>query len=286
MAARNAFTVDLEDWYHGLTSTNRRPHVWPELESRVVASTERLLALLKACKVQATVFVLGKVAERYPDLVRRVADDGHEIGVHGFAHADIRHMTPERFADELDQALEVLAPLVHEPIIGHRGPYFSINRDSLWALEVLRERGFRYDSSFFPTRSLLYGYPEAPRWPHRIGNGSGLVEFPISTVRVGRFNWPVAGGFYTRALPYGLIRRGIEGLNRQGHPAILYVHPWELDTRQRYNQVTLRERISHYYGRRGLAKKLRRLFTDFEFGPLRDMLDVNPIGYINDHHRT
>ena len=273
---RNAFTVDLEDWYHGLTSTNRWPDLWPELESRVEGSTDLLLEVLAEHDVRATFFVLGAVAEQHRDVVRRVVGAGHEIGVHGYGHADIHRLTPERFADEIDQALGVLAPLVNEPIIGHRGPYFSINHDSLWALDVLRERGFRYDSSFFPTRSLLYGYPEAPRWPHRIGTGDGLVEFPISTVRVGGFNWPVAGGFYTRALPYELVRRGIEGLNRQGHPAILYIHPWELDTGQRYNQVTPRERVTHYHGRRGLENKLHRLLADFDFFALSDLLNSIP----------
>lgn len=272
MTVLNALTVDLEDWYHGLTSTNRRPHLWPGLESRVEGSTDRLLALLAEHDVRATFFVLGAVAEQHRDVVRRVATAGHEIGVHGYGHQDIRQLTPAQFAAELERALEVLAPLVKQTIIGHRGPYFSIDGQTLWALEVLRETGFQYDSSFFPTRTLLYGYPEAPRWPHRLGDRNGLMEFPISTVRFGGFNWPIAGGFYTRALPYSLIRRGIAQLNRQGHPAILYVHPWELDTGQRYDQVTPRERVTHYHGRRGLERKLHRLLEEFEFAPLRELL--------------
>ena len=274
MPVLNGFTVDLEDWYHGLTSTNRQPHLWPGLESRVVANTERLLHLLGAHDVRATFFVLGKVAEQHPDLVRQVAAAGHEIGAHGYAHEDIRRLTPERFAAELDRALEVLAPLVSQPIIGHRAPYFSINGQSLWALDVLRERGFHYDSSFFPTRNMLYGYPDAPRFPHRLGEGNGLMEFPISTARLGGINWPFAGGFYMRVLPYTVIRPGIRQLNRQGQPAIIYVHPWELDTGQHYDRVTLRERVTHYHGRRSLEKKLRRLLADFDFAPLRDILDL------------
>lgn len=269
----NAFTVDVEDWFHGLTSTNRQPDIWPQCESRVVQNTEHLLALLDEYGVKATFFVLGKVAEQHPDLIRRIAAAGHEIGVHGHTHQMIHRLTPQAFTAELDRALALLRPLTPAPIIGHRAPYFSINASSLWALDVLRERGFRYDSSFFPTRNMLYGYPEAPRFPHRLDNGSGLVEFPASTVRFAGVTWPISGGFYVRAWPCRVTRRAIRRLNRRGQPAILYIHPWELDTGQPMRAKTLRERITHYYGRRGLESKLRQLFQDFHFGPLRDLLD-------------
>ncbi|MFW6082578.1 MAG: XrtA system polysaccharide deacetylase, partial [Chloroflexota bacterium] len=269
----NAFTVDLEDWYHGLTSTNRRPALWPGLESRVVSNTERLLDILAEHDVRATFFVLGEVAGQYPDLVRRVAAEGHEISVHGHAHADIRTLTPKRFGSELDQALAVLTPLATQPIVGHRAPYFSIDESTLWSLDVLAERGFTYDSSMFPTRNMLYGYPGAPRFPHRLDGSNGLVEFPASTARFLRINWPIAGGFYVRTLPYSIIRWGIRSLNRQGQPAIMYVHPWELDLDQPMRAASLRERITHYSGRRSLESKLRQLLQEFEFGPLREMVD-------------
>ena len=189
------------------------------------------------------------------------------------ANAAQYQLDPERFAVELDRAVQALSPLASKPVIGHRAPYFSVDDHSLWALEVLRERGFRYDSSFFPMRSMLYGYPGAPRFPFRVGNRGELVEFPVSTARWLGVTWPMGGGFYVRALPYGLIRAGIRQLNRQGQPAILYMHPWELDTEQGYWQLTLRERVSHYYGRQGLEKKLRRLFGELTFSPLRELVD-------------
>lgn len=269
----NALSIDLEDWFQGLTSTNRVPETWPRLESRVVANTERLLALLEEYGVRTTFFVLGYVADTCPDLVVRVAAAGHEIGVHGYWHRPIHRLTPEEFAAELDHSLTILRSLVSRPIIGHRAPYFSINKDSLWALDVLREKGFRYDSSFFPTRNMLYGYPEAPRFPHRPG-GDDLVEFPISTVRWGGINWPIGGGFYVRTWPYALIRLGIRQLNRQGQPAIMYLHPWELDLHQPRPRVTPRERITHYYGRGSLEGKLRRLLQDFRFVPLCELLGM------------
>jgi len=273
MGTINAFTVDLEDWFQGLTSTNPKPEKWPLYEPRLEANTLRLLAFLDQYHVQATFFVLGHVADQYPDLIRRIDAAGHEIGVHGYWHRRVHHLTPERFAAELEQARHVLSLLVSSPIVGHRAPYFSVNDRSLWALDVLRDQGFRYDSSFLPTRNMLYGYSNAPRFPHRAGNGDGLMEFPVSTARWGGGTWPIGGGFYVRVLPYRIVRAGILQLNRQGQPAIMYMHPWELDTAQRYNRVTPRERITHYYGRRGLKKKLERLFTDFEFTSLRNILE-------------
>jgi polysaccharide deacetylase family protein (PEP-CTERM system associated) len=191
--------------------------------------------------------------------------------VHGFWHRKVHLLNPEQFAAELKRALEAITPLVSEPVIGHRAPYFSINGCSLWALDVLRDKGLCYDSSFFPTRNMLYGFPESPRFPHKIEN-KDLVEFPISTAHWGGVNFPFAGGFYLRTLPYRFICQSIRQLHRQGQPAVMYIHPWELDTGQRFNQVTPRERITHYNGRRSLEGKLRRLFSDFHFQPLRDLL--------------
>ena len=276
----NVFTIDLEDWFHGLTSTNRQPEIWPGLESRVVQNTLRLLELLAEYGIKATFFVLGEVAASFPDLIQQIDAAGHEIGVHGFAHKKVHDLTPTEFAAELDRTLSLLQPLVNQEIIGHRAPYFSINENTLWAVNTLCERGFQYDSSFFPTRNMLYGYPKAPRFPHRIeksektkpGDVDHLIEFPLSTVRFLGVTWPVAGGFYIRTLPYPVVHQAIKRLNHQGKPAIIYMHPWELDIHQSKPVATLRERITHYHGRKGLESKLRRLFTDFLFQPLGDLL--------------
>jgi polysaccharide deacetylase family protein (PEP-CTERM system associated) len=171
----------------------------------------------------------------------------------------------------LEQAIQIVRPLTKQPIIGHRAPYFSINSHSLWALDILQKNGFSYDSSFFPTRNMLYGYPGACRFPHRTGGENGIVEFPVSTARWGGINWPIGGGFYVRSWPYWILRLGIRQLHHQGQPAIMYIHPWELDTEQHYSQVTPRERLTHYYGRRNLRVKLERLLAEFQFVPLRDL---------------
>jgi len=269
----NAFTVDLEDWFQGLTSTNPQVKKWPSFESRVVPATRALLELLHTYQMQATFFVLGYVADQYPALIEHIRAEGHEIGVHGYYHRFVSRSTPDEFTRDLERCVKAVERITGERPLGFRAPYFSVNGSTPWVFDILQAQGLRYDSSLFPTRNMLYGYPGAPRFPHRLPlDGHSLMEFPLSTVRIGGVNWPIAGGFYLRSLPYALVRWGISRLNRQGQPAILYMHPWELDLGQRYNQVTLREKITHYHGRRQLERKLHQLFTDFRFGSLRALL--------------
>lgn len=269
----NAFTVDLEDWFQGLTSTNPQVDKWSSFESRVVKATKSLLDILRSYQVQATFFVLGYVADKHPALVEQIRADGHEIGVHGYLHRFVNRLEPDEFARDLERSVRAAERVTGETPLGHRAPYFSINGGTSWAFDILQAQGLRYDSSLFPTRNMLYGFPDAPRFPYRL-NGHNLMEFPLSTVRLGGVNWPIAGGFYLRALPYALIRWGITQLNRQRQPAIMYMHPWELDLGQDYNQVTPRERITHYHGRRQLKGKLHRLFGDFRFCSLGTLLEI------------
>lgn len=269
----NALTIDLEDWYQGLTSTGQRVDLWPTYEDRVVESTQRLLDILAGEGVQATFFVLGYVADQFPDLIRQVADAGHEIGLHSYHHRQVYRLTPEQFREEIILGREAVERASGKRVIGFRAPMFSINRSALWALEVLRDQGFRYDSSVFPTRNMLYGYPDAPRFPyHPFGNGD-FVEFPLSTVRVMGVNWPVAGGFYLRLLPYRFFRAGLRRINREGQSAIIYLHPWEIDPDHPRPDPTLRERFTHYHGLRRMAAKLTALLRDFDFGPLAGLLE-------------
>ncbi|MCA9948382.1 MAG: DUF3473 domain-containing protein [Anaerolineales bacterium] len=267
----NAFTVDLEDWFQGLTSTNPLVDQWPQFESRVVAATNDLLGILDLFKVKATFFVLGYVADQYPGLIEEVAAAGHEIGIHGYTHRFVYKLARGEFEREIDMSLEAIHRITATTPLGHRAPYFSINATTPWAFEVLAARGLLYDSSVFPTKNMLYGFPNAPRFPYLLED-SGLMEFPATTMQLLGRKWPIAGGFYNRLQPYGLIKRGIQQVNTQGQPAVLYIHPWELDTGQRYGRVTPRERLTHYYGRGGLRIKLEKLFTDFSFGPMKALL--------------
>lgn len=269
---QNALTVDLEDWYQGLTSTGRQVERWPGYESRVDASTQRLLHLLDVAKVKATFFVLGYVAAHDPELVRRVAGAGHEIALHGYHHRRVVDLTPDQFRADVLRGRDAVEAACGQAVAGYRAPMFSIGRKTPWALEILRELGFRYDSSVFPTRNMLYGFPGAPRFPYRPFAGSDFVVFPLSTVRVMGVSWPVAGGFYLRLLPYPLFRQGVQRINCAGHPAIVYVHPWELDPGQPRPRPTLRERFTHYYHLSRTAAKLSALLSDFSFVPLRTLL--------------
>ena len=270
---QNAFTVDLEDWFQGLTSTNPQVKRWPTLESRVVYATELLLDILQHHHIRATFFVLGHVADHHPKLVARIAAAGHEIGLHGYWHRYVAHLTPAEFRSELVQGITAIERACGVTPTGHRAPYFSVNAQTTWAFDVIESLGLRYDSSVFPAKNMLYGFPGAPRRPYHLPNG--LSEFPASVIRWQGLTLPIAGGFYVRALPYAVVRWGIRHLNADGVPAVMYIHPWELDTGQHYQQVTPRERLTHYYGRAGLSKKLERLFSDFKFGPLEDLNIVN-----------
>jgi polysaccharide deacetylase family protein (PEP-CTERM system associated) len=299
----NALTVDLEDWYQGLTSTSQQVDRWPVFEDRVVASTERLLEILDRAGVRATFFVLGYVAEEFPGLIRQVADAGHEIGLHGYHHRQVFRLSPDQFRAEIQRGRDAVETASGQPVSGFRAPMFSINRSSLWALEVLRDLGFRYDSSVFPTRNMLYGYPDAPRLPYRpfapgvpvgpdtetegvlpssiqrqsihgeLWISSDFIEFPLSTLRLFGVNWPLAGGFYFRLLPYPVFRWGLRRLNRDGIPAIIYLHPWELDPGHPRPNPTLRERFTHYYNLKRTEAKLVALLRDFLFGPLKGLLE-------------
>ena len=269
----NALTIDLEDWYQGLTSTGRRFDQWPAYEDRVVANTMRLLEILSRRGVRATFFVLGYVAEKFPELVWQVAQAGHEIGLHSYAHQLVYRMTPEQFRVDVERGRMSVQSACGKQVVAYRAPMFSINKSSLWALELLNELGFHYDSSVFPTRNPLYGFPEAPRTPYFPFMDSPFVEFPLATVRFLGLNLPIAGGFYLRLLPYPLIRWGLEKINREGNPAVIYLHPWDLDPDQPRPNPTIRESFTHYYNLGRAKDKLFTLLGDFQFGPLCDLIN-------------
>lgn len=267
----NTFTVDLEEWFQGLTSTNRQVERWDTFESRVVPATHLLLDILRQYGVRATFFTLGHVADRQPALMETICAAGHELGVHGYYHRFVNRLTPAEFESEVGRSIEAVMRVNGLMPQGHRAPYFSVNASTPWAFEVLAKHGLKYDSSVFPTRNMLYGFPGAPRLPYRLVEHD-LWELPASTVRVAGKLLPMSGGFYVRALPYVVTRWALRRLQKAGEPAVLYIHPWELDLGQRYHQVTPRERITHYHGRRGLATKLHKLFSDFRFGPMHDLV--------------
>jgi polysaccharide deacetylase family protein (PEP-CTERM system associated) len=264
----NALTIDLEDWYQGLTSTSVQIDRWPSFEDRVVENTEKILNILDEAGVKATFFTLGYVADQFPSLIRSVADAGHELALHGYFHKKVFQHSQESFRDEIILGREMIQNTAGQSIYGHRAPMFSIKESTLWAIDLLDEMGFYYDSSVFPTKNMLYGYPTAPREPYHPIEGSKFMEFPMSTVEFGGVKWPISGGFYYRLLPYPLIQKAVKKLHEQGLALIYYLHPWELDPdhpRSPLRLSTVRERFTHYWGLRSTEKKLRSLLNDFEF---------------------
>ncbi len=274
----NALSVDVEDYFQVSAFSDVVPYRdWGRFESRVERNTLRLLDLFDQRKAKATFFILGWVAERCPRLVREIALRGHEVGSHGYAHRTIDQCTPEEFRDEVRGAKRLLEDLSQAPVIGYRAPSFSITERTLWALEILAEEGFRYDSSIFPIRHDRYGMPAAPRFPHAIPFGDrSLFEFPMSTVRPwGAFNLPVAGGGYLRLFPYRVTSWGIRRINQaERQPVMVYLHPWEIDPEQpRINGRSL-ARWRHTLNLTKTAGRLGRLLGEFRFAPVREVLGL------------
>jgi polysaccharide deacetylase family protein (PEP-CTERM system associated) len=272
----NAFTVDVEDYFQVSAFENRvlREH-WDLYESRVVANTRRILALLERHQVRATFFVLGWVAHRFPQLVREIRRFGHEIGSHGYWHRLIYDQSPEQFRNDLKQSREILEDLVGERILAYRAPSFSITSRSLWALEILLEEGFGVDSSVFPVRHDRYGIPEAEPRIHRVNTPSGVLwEFPPSVVQWHRLNVPVSGGGYFRLYPLAWTLRWLASINHGcQQPFMFYVHPWELDPQQpRLRAGNFASRIRHRLNLPRTESRLERLLGAFRFGPVHDVL--------------
>jgi polysaccharide deacetylase family protein (PEP-CTERM system associated) len=271
----NAMTVDVEDYFQVSAFESIVPRSsWSSLESRVCRNTERLLDMFEAAGVRATFFVLGWVAERYPQLVRQIAAAGHELASHSYHHQLVYSLTPEEFRADLRRAREAIESAAGVRVLGYRAPSYSVIRDSLWALDVLIEEGYTFDSSIYPIRHDRYGIPEWDRAIHRLHRPGGtLWELPGSTVRVGGTNLPIGGGGYFRLLPYGWTSRGIRRLNEtEGHPAVFYLHPWEIDPDQPRIAAGRLSRFRHYRNLGRTEERLGRLLRQFRFGTVSDVL--------------
>lgn len=274
----NAFSVDVEDYFQvtafeGVVA--RRD--WDRIELRVERNTRRLLALFARHGVRATHFVLGWIAERCPDLVREIHAAGHELAIHGYDHRMVTSLTPVEFRADVRRAKQAVEEIAGVEVIGYRAPSYSIVRETLWALEVLLDEGFRYDSSIFPIVHDRYGIPDARRFPWTVAESDQgeLTEFPISTLRLAGLNLPFVGGGYLRLLPFPLVRWGMRRLNStEGRPAVVYVHPWEVDPDQPRQPVGPLTRLRHYRNLDRTEQRLERLFQDFRFTTLREVLGL------------
>jgi polysaccharide deacetylase family protein (PEP-CTERM system associated) len=272
----NAFTVDVEDYYQvsGFEASVSRDR-WPDHASRIMGNTHRLLDLLAEYNVRGTFFVLGWVAQRFPRLVMEIAEAGHEIASHGYWHRLVYELQPAEFREDLVRSRQVLEDLAGTPVNAFRAASFSITNRSMWALDILAEEGFQYDSSIFPIYHDRYGVPDGKREIHRIDTTSGsLWEFPPSVIRRFGVNLPMAGGGYFRLYPIEFTVRCLRRLNRQGRrPFVFYVHPWEVDPDQpRMKAGSSMSRYRHYLNLRKTERKLRRLLQEFRFGTLSESI--------------
>jgi polysaccharide deacetylase family protein (PEP-CTERM system associated) len=274
----NALTVDVEEHFQVSAFegvVQRRD--WDSMPSRVEENTARILDLLEAAEIRGTFFVLGWIGEKHPGLVRAIAQRGHEIGCHGYSHKLIYEQPREEFREELVRSKKILEDAGGEPVDSHRAASFSICRESLWALDILVESGFRRDSSLFPIRHDRYGMPDAPRRPCllRTPGGGVLLEVPPSTITVAGLTLPVAGGGYLRLYPASFTHWAIRRLNRRGIPANVYFHPWEIDPEQpRVNGLPWKSRARHYVNLKTTLGKLRSLLAAHRFGPMREIFDA------------
>ena len=274
----NAMTVDVEDYFHVSAFAHCvSPNDWPVHESRVVRNTDRLLEVFDESGVRATFFVLGWVAEQFPDLVRRIAAAGHEIASHSYDHGLVYDKTPAAFREDLHRARTAIEAATGVRVTGYRAPSYSVTTESLWALDVLVSEGYTYDSSIYPIRHDRYGIPSWPRHVHRVEREHGtLWELPGSTVRHFGVNMPMGGGGYFRLLPYEWTRYGFKRLNeRERHPAIFYIHPWEIDPDQPRLQAGTISTFRHYSNLSETEIRLRRLLKDFKFGTVSELLEEN-----------
>lgn len=273
---KNILTVDVEDWYMDTDIST-----WDSYEDRIVESTNKTIKLLNESNAKATFFILGYVAEHFPELVKRIKNEGHEIATHGYAHKPITQQTPSEFEEDLLKSVRILEKITGEKVIGYRACQFTFMEKTAWAIDVLKENGLKYDSSVFPVETNLYGLPDAPVFPYLISflnikrdNSKGnFLEVPLSVYRIPIIhkNIPIAGGFYLRFFPYWFIKHAIKKINKMNHPAVIYIHPWEFDT----GQPRIKElKWYHYYRLGSTEREFKKLLRDFKFVSIKDIFDL------------
>ncbi len=274
MVSLNALSIDVEDWFHVLDiSASVNLDQWDRMENRVVPNTLELLDVLSEHgEVRCTFFVLGWVAERYPDLIREIKQRGHEIASHGYAHVLAYQQNQSEFRDDVRKSKSIIERVAQVEVIGYRVPGFSIKGESLWAIDILHDQGFLYDSSIFPARRGHGGMNNAPIYPYQYENG--LWEFPISVVEISRLRIPFSGGGYFRLLPYYMIRRFIKRVNAGGHPVVLYLHPRDIDSGQPRLPMPINRSLKCYVNLHIAKTKLCKMLDEFSFAPMCEVFGL------------
>lgn len=273
----NALTVDLEHWY---SNELIRDYLPENKEDQIVDATGPILDILDKHDIKATFFVLGTVAEKCPRLIREIHENGHEIASHFYTHRMLNKLNKDEFEKELRKSINLLESITGERPIGFRAPYFSIDNSNRWVFDVLKKNGFRYDSSIFPFKTMLYGVPEAPTYPYKPSlddiakndPDGDIIEFPISVFKVGT-SIPVGGGFYLRVLPFSFLKFAIRRINKKS-PAMIYLHPWETYPRTPRIRAPLFWKFVTYHGIDSALAKFENLLKNFRFRPVREVLEV------------
>jgi polysaccharide deacetylase family protein (PEP-CTERM system associated) len=277
----NALTIDVEDYFQvSAFAPYIRRDEWDHRECRVERNVGRILEMLAERDTRATFFTLGWIAERYPALVRQIVDQGHELASHGYGHERASDLSEAAFRADVDRAKKLLEDIGGTAVHGYRAPSFSIGTRNLWAFDVLAGAGYRYSSSIYPIRHDHYGMPDSPRFAYRVGTGgAGLLEVPVTTLRLRGRNLPSSGGGYFRLLPYALSRWMIQRVNQQDREsAIFYFHPWEIDAEQpRIAGIDAKTRFRHYVNIPRMENRLKSLLADFRWGRMDDIFLGRPV---------
>ena len=271
----NILTIDIEAWYCDLEITK-----WSRLPDYINSSADFLLNALKEKNRNATFFIVGYLAEKYPELMKKIVNFGHELGSHSFAHRDILSQNPHDFEKDVRKSIKIIEKSSNEKVLGYRAPFFTIIKKTSWAIAILRKIGLKYDSSIFPFKIYKYGVPDAPNYPYYISSkdisknelNSNFLEFPISVIKIPYINkgFPFSGGFYLRLLPYSIVKACIKYLNRKNKPAIIYTHAWEYDLEHpRVNSIIW----YNYYQLKSTKKKFLKLIKDFKFISIKDWIE-------------
>jgi len=289
MERSNVFSVDVEDYYQVEAFSNIvSQDSWDNYECHVEKNTDQMLQMLNDADVKSTFFVLGYVAKKYPQLVERIHQAGHEVASHGMTHRLIYKQTPAVFKTETVDSKALLEDIIQAPVNGYRAATYSITNKSLWALDILCDAGYLYDSSIFPIHHDRYGIPGSPIDPYIITAPSGkqLVEFPISVLEKGALKLPFAGGGYFRLFPYWLSKWGLKSINKASRDFVFYIHPWEIDPSQpKMENISRSTRFRHYVNLDKTEARLNRLLADFEFDTMVNVLHKHFPESVKNHNK-
>lgn len=274
---RNAMTIDVEDYFQVSALAPYIPRDrWTSIGCRVEANVDRILALLEEESIKATFFTLGWIAERYPAMIRRIVTSGHELASHGYAHLRVSEQSAAQFEEDICRSKSLLEDIGGQRVLGYRAPSFSIGSNNLWALDLLRRAGYRYSSSIYPIQHDHYGMPTAPRFAFYPNGKDGLLELPLTTVRLLKKNLPSSGGGYFRFFPYPVSRWLLRQVNHKDRqPGIFYFHPWELDPEQpRVKNIDMKTRFRHYVNLHRMELRIKALARDFQWGRMDEIFLV------------